>query len=206
MENRPLSLITGLILAAGCTLPSAAVWAGSDGEAKPTLQQRADWDRRLEEAKKLQEDGVARRSEAMQAFEVRKKECFKKFRVSGCQQEAKQQYLQAANEARRIENDGKARERQVKKEELADRDARRLAREPEREADLRAREAEVRAEREHSESSRAEKLAEKEEQARAGAERRAAAEERQSKKREAHERKVAEKMAKARQREAESER
>jgi colicin import membrane protein len=204
MENRSLSFIAALVLAAGCTLPSAAAWARSEDGAKPTPEQRADWDRRLEEAKRMQEEGGARKSEAMQAFEARKKECFKKFRVTGCQEEARQQYLQAAREARHVENDGKEMERRVRKEELADKDARRLAREPDREADLRAREAETRAEREHSESSRTEKLAEKDELARAGAERRAAAEERQRRKQEAHEKKLAERMAKARQREAEA--
>lgn len=203
MENASLSLLACLILAVGCALPPVVAWASAE-DAKPTPEQRADWDRRLEEARRMQEEGDARKSEALQAFEARKKECFKKFRVTGCQEEARQQYLQAAREARRVESDGRERERRVRKEELADKDARRLAREPGREAQLRAREAEVRAEREHSEGSRAEKLAEKEELARAGAERRAAAEERQRRKQEAHEKKVAERMAKARRREAES--
>ncbi|MBS1189926.1 MAG: biopolymer transport protein TolA [Rhodocyclaceae bacterium] len=200
MENRPLSLAARLIFVAGYLAASAVAWAQSDG-ARPAPDQRADWDRRLEEARGLQEKGTALEQQAKEAYEARKKACFKKFRVAGCQQEARDEYVEAANEARRIENDGKARERQVKKEELADEDARRLAREPQRQADLQAREAEIRAEQEHSESTRAAKLAEKEEQARIGAERRAADEERLRKKQEAHQRKVAEKMAKARQRE-----
>lgn len=202
MENRRLSLAACLILAAGSlVLPVAA---SAEDAAGPSAEQRADWASRLEEAKALQEQGVARQKDAKQVFETRKMECFKKFRVTDCQQKAKQQYIQATNEARRIENEGKAREQEVRKEELADKDARRLAREPKREAELRAREAEVRSEREQADSTRAARLAEKEEQARVGAERRAADEERLRRKQEAHQKKVAEKMEKARQRDQEA--
>ncbi|HZX30370.1 MAG TPA: hypothetical protein VFF03_03370 [Rhodocyclaceae bacterium] len=193
MENRPLSLVACLILAAGCfALPALAA------DLAPSPEQRADWDRRLEEAKAQQQQGAARQKQAKEAYNARKKECFKKFRVTGCQHEAKQDYVQATNEGRRIANEGKAREREVKREELADKDARRLAREPQRQAELQSREAEVRAERAQDDSARAAKLAEKEEKARIGAERRAAAEERLRKKQEKHARKVAEKMEKAR--------
>lgn len=204
MEHRSLSLVAGLILGAGCLFSGGAAWAQSEDEAKPTQEQRADWDRRLQEAKEVQKDGSTRNKEAKAAFEARKLACFKKFRVNSCQHEARQEYLQSANEARRIENEGKALERQVRKEELADKDARRLAQEPQREADMKDREAETRAEREQAESLRAAKIVHKEEQARAGAERQAAAEERRRKKQEDHDRKVAEKMEKARQREAEA--
>lgn len=208
MENRSLSLVAGLTfgLLTGSFIPSASAWAESVDASKPAPEQRADWEQRLVEAKALQKQGATRNSEAKEAFEAKKKECFKKFRVTACQEEARQKYVQAANEARRIENEGKAREREVKKERLADKDARQLAQEPGREADLRAREAETKAVREHSESTREAKLTKKEEKARAGTQRRAADEERLKNKQEQHERKLAERMEKARQREAEENR
>lgn len=187
-------LILGLFLLA------AAAARASDGVATP--EREADWASRREEAKALRQKGAARKSEAEARFSAREKECFQKFRVIDCQQEARQQYIEASHEAQRIENAGLALERQVKKEELAQKDARRLAEAPQREADLKLREAETRIEREESASSRAAKSAGKEEKARIGAERHAAHEERLRRKQEAHERKVAEKMAKARQREA----
>lgn len=193
MENRSLSLAACLIVSAGCLAPAA--WAD---DAKASPEQRAAWARRLDEASALQRQGTAQQKQAKDAYNTRKKACFKKFRVTGCQQEARQDYVQATNEARRIQNEGKAMERDVRKEELAEKDARRLAREPQREAELQTREAEVRAERERDDSARAAKLAGKEEKARIGAEKRAADEERLRKKQEKHARKVAEKMEKAR--------
>lgn len=204
MENRPLFLVAGLTMAVFAALPMAESLAQETAAAGPTPAQRADWEQRLAHASELAEKGQALKSEAKERFEARKKECLRKFRVNACEYDAKQDYVQATHEARRIENDGKALERQVRKEQLAGEDARRLADAPRRAAELEAREAAARAERGRDEEARAEKLAEKEAQARAGAERRAAAEERLRKKQEKHDRKVAEKMAKNRQREAEA--
>lgn len=190
------SLIAGLFLALGT--------ARAADEPGPTPERRADWDQRLEQAKSLQKQAVEQKALAKAAYEARQKECYKKFRVYACQEEARREYVEAAAKARRVENEGKTRERQVKKEELADKDARRLAEEPQREAERQAREDKAWSEREHSAATAAEKLQAKEQKAAAGAARAAADEERVRKKREQHERKVAEKMEKARRQKAET--
>lgn len=171
--------------------------------AKPTPEQVADWDRRLNEAKAMQSQGGARKEEARQVFETRSQGCFQKFRVNACRHEAKQAYLQGSREGSRIENEGKALERAVKKEQLADHDARHLALAPQREAELAARAAEAQAEHEQADSSRAKILAAKEAKARVGAERQAAEGERRRHKQEQHARKLAERMEKVRQRDEE---
>lgn len=199
MANRPLSVLAGLT--AGLFLFAASPAAAESG---PSPEQAADWQRRLDYAKEREGLAAAMKSEATELFETRKKECFRKFRVNACQHEAKQQYVQTTTEARRIENEAKALERQVKKEKLADKDARYLEEAPQRAADLQVREIETGARRELSAGSEAGKLGHKEEQAREGAARAAANEERLREKRERHERRVAEKMEKARQREAEA--
>lgn len=200
MENRSLSVVAGLI--AGFLL-SAAVAAAAN-ESGPSEEQQADWTRRMDHAKALQRQAEAQKSEATAAFEARKKECFRKFRVNACQDEAKQEYVKITAEARRMDNEGKALERQIKKEQLADKDARRIEEAPQKEADLKAREARTQVEREQGEAARAGKLEKKERQLEEGAAKAAANEERLRKKREQHERNVAEKLEKAKRREAET--
>lgn len=192
-------------LCAALWLPGS-VRAEVDDAAGPAQEQTAAWSRRLAEAQDLQKTGAAREMAAKEALEARTKACYRKIRVNACRNEARQEYIQEAHEAHRIENEGKAQERAVKKEQLADKDTRHLAEAPRREAELAAREAATRAEREQAKSSQAGKLAAKEEKARVGAERRVAEEERRRKKQERHEKQVAEKMEKARQQEAEGRR
>ncbi len=195
MEYRPLRLAAGLIL---------AVWLPLAPASEPTPGQGADWEARLEAAKTAQQKGKAMRAEAKARYEADKKTCFNKFRVTDCQEDARRVYVNATNEARRVENQGLAAERQVRRERLADKDARSAAEAAERDAGLRQREAATAAERGDREARRQKKLAEKEKKAAEGERRHAREARRQHEKQARHEREVAEKMDKARQREAES--
>lgn len=195
MKYRPFRLAAGLFLLAWL-LPLAA--------AEPGADHTADWEQRLQAAKTQQSAGKTQRTAAKSRYEAEKKICFKKFRVTDCQEDARRLYIISTNEARRIENQGLAAERQVKKEQLADKDASYAAEAPARAANLQEREAETKAERAKSESKRAAKLAEKEKKAATAASRYARDAERREKKRAGHEKQVAEKMEKARRREAES--
>lgn len=195
MENRSLSVVACLI-GAWLAMPALA----GDGTPGPTPEQVADWDARLERAKAVQEDGKARKQAALEAYEAERKACFKKFLVTSCQLDAKKRYNEVLKEARRIENDGSAQERQVKKERLNDKDARRVEDAPRREADLQDREARTEQERTLAEDERLKKEADKAAKQEEGVRRRAANEERLRAKREDHERKVAEKMEKAERR------
>ncbi|MGE5386179.1 MAG: hypothetical protein ACM3SV_09875 [Betaproteobacteria bacterium] len=158
----------------------------------------------MQQAKALQKEGKARKAQSKQRYEAEKKACFKKFRVNDCQEDARQRYVVATNEARRVENRGLAEERQIKKEKLAEKDARRVAEAPEREADLKEREADNAAERAEKDAKRDKKLADKAKKAQEGERRRSKEEARREKKQAQHERQVAEKMEKSQRREAES--
>lgn len=195
MENRSLSVAACLI---GCCLAWPAV--AGEGPAGPSPEQVADWDSRMAHAQELQAEGKARKQAALDLFDAEKKACFKKFMVTNCQLVAKKRYNESMKEARRISNEGGTLERQVKKERLEDKDARRVEDAPRREADLRDRQARTAEDRALAEQERQKKEADKAQQTAEGAQRRAANEERLRQKREAHERKVAEKMQKAERR------
>ncbi|MBS1197437.1 MAG: hypothetical protein H6R18_1222 [Proteobacteria bacterium] len=175
--------------------------AKPSSQPDPVLQ--ADWDRRLEESKAQQNAGKAQKASAKQLFESEKVACFKKFRVTDCQEDARRRYLITTNEARRIENEGLAKERRVKKEQLEDKDKRYLAEAPERAADRAKREAETTENRKKTDEKIAQKLADKQKKTSVGADRRARDAERLEKKRLRHEKKVAEQMEKAKRRETE---
>lgn len=172
--------------------------------SEPAPEKKADWEQRLTVAQTQQREAKAMRVAAKTRYESEKRECFKKFRVTDCQEDARSIYIASTNEARRLENQGLATERLVRKEERADSDARYAAEAPEREANLREREAETMAERARSESRRAAKLAEKKKHAAEAVRRNAKESERREKKRADHEKQVAEKMEKARRRDAEA--
>lgn len=203
MEHRSLLLAAGLILA----LSRAPLGLAADDPTpagEPSAAQKAAWEERLREAKSLQRDAKAKKDESERRYEAEQKACFSRFRVYDCQDAARQRHLAVAAEARKIENYGLALERQVKKEQLADKDARRAAEAPQREADLRERETEVAADRAETAAIQEKKMADKAVKAEEGARRRADDEARRQKKQERHEREMAEKMEKAKRPEAEA--
>lgn len=117
-------------LLAGLVLPAAAT---DDG---PPPEQQADWQQRLNRARELQRDGQARQQAAEKLLAERRAECFDKFLVSACQTEARQSYADSVRAARQTEMEGRALEREVKREQLAERDRRQAAQRAEQEATL----------------------------------------------------------------------
>lgn len=198
MENRPLSVAACLIaLAAFC----GAATAAEDG---PSPEQQADWDARLEKAAALQADGKARQAEAERIFAAKDAECQHKFLVNACHSDANKEYVGASRIGKNLENEGKAIERQVKKEQLSDKDARRAAAAPQRAEDMKLREGETAAERSEKDAKAAATLADKEKKAAEGIKRKAADAEKLRKKQEEHEAKVAAKKAQAERRAAQA--
>lgn len=200
MEYRSLQVVARLI-ALLALLPAAVL-----ATELPPVESGPDRQARLAEAKNLQREGAAAQKAAKAQFAEEKDACLKKFRVFDCQNEAKQRYVAAMREGRRIENDGKEAERRVRREELAEQDARRQERAARQEAALPERKTTNQAQEEAAAAERSQRLAEKEVQAREGKRRKDADAARLREKKLRHERKVAEKMEKARRHEAQAER
>ncbi|RIX48404.1 MAG: hypothetical protein D3M94_05845 [Rhodocyclales bacterium GT-UBC] len=190
---------------AACLIALAA-WCGAAtaGEDGPSAEQQADWAARLDKAAALQADGKARQAEAERVFAAKDAECQHSFLVNACHSAANKEYIGASRIGKNLENEGKAIERQVKKEQLSDRDARRAAAAPQRLEELRQREAETSAERDEKAARAAATLADKERKAAEGAKRKAADAERLRKKQEEHDAKVAAKKAQAERRAAQA--
>lgn len=163
----------------------------------PGAEQAADWEKRLARAAELRQEGARRQAEADRLYEEQEPACYRKFLVNRCRNEAYRELTESSRDARRLENEGKAIERQVKKEQLSDRDLEAAARAPEREARLQALEIETAAARTEAEIEEARTRADKERKAEEGARRKAEDAERLRKKQADHEARVAEKMQKA---------
>jgi colicin import membrane protein len=185
MENRSFSLAILFLALALIPLPA------STAEQGVTDERQADWDRRQAQALDLQREGGVRQAEAEKAFAQAEIECPKKFLVNSCRIDAKKVYNQSHNEAKRLENEGKAIERQIKKEQLSDRDQRRAAEMPQHDADLQVREAQTEAARKEAMELQAAKEADKARKAEEGAKRKAADAERLATKQAQHEAKLA---------------
>lgn len=179
-------------------LPAAAA------EGAPSAELLADWETRQVQGQALQRDGSARQAEAKKNYEQTQLECQKSFLVNSCLSDARKVYNLKHNEALRLENEGKAIERQIRKEQLSDRDLRRAAAAPQREASLEAREAVTSGERQDAAAAQAAKEASKARKSAEGSQRKAADAERLAKKRTAHEQKVNAQMEKAARRKAEA--
>jgi len=177
-------------LFAFAALVAAAGPAGTD-------EQQADWDRRLERASALQTEGDTKKAEAEKLFEERKTACYRKFLVNRCLEAAYDDYIVTVKEGRRQSNEGKAVERQVKKEQLNARDMQRIADTPQHQAELKEREADTAAARSAAVAKEAEMRAKKAQEAAEGAQRKAGEAERQQRKQAEHEARVAEKKAEA---------
>lgn len=196
MENRPLSVAARLIavLALCLSLPASA--------SGPTPEQEADWAQRLQKAAAMQAEAKARLSAADKVLAGKEAACSEKFRVNDCREEARAEYRPLAREANGLEVEGKALEREVKREQLADRDQRWADESAQREADLKVRERETAALRQAAgdkeSATRADKALKAEEGARRKAEQAAKSEARRAK----HEARNAKKIREAEQRAA----
>ncbi|WP_265945505.1 hypothetical protein [Dechloromonas sp. A34] len=167
----------------------------ADGGSSP--DQQADWQQRLDDAAALQAEARGRQVEADERLDQKKSGCFKKFRVNACLDEARSEHMAAMREVRRLENQGKAQEREVRKEQLAEKDKRRAEAERQHEADLQVRETETATALQAGAAEEAAARAAKATKAEEGVRRKAAEEEKQRKKQADHAARVAEKMRKA---------
>ena len=194
-------MVAGLIaaLCVALCLPVAAI-----AEEGVSAEQQADWDARLDKAAALSAESKAIKDAAKKTLDEKTPSCDKKFLVNACREELRQAYLKASHQAQRLESEGKAIERGVKKEQIADREQRKLEEAPQRAADLRAREANTEAARQATQDKIETTQADKAVKAAAGEKRKAADAERLRRKQEAHERKVAEKVRETEAREAEA--
>jgi colicin import membrane protein len=169
----------------------------SSADQAPATGQEADWEQRLARAAELQRSAAAGKAAAEKLLEEKSTACYRKFLVNRCLDEAQGEYLEANKDARRQNNEGKAIERQVKKEQFSAREAGWAAEMPTREAELRAREAETAAARAEAEAAAAATRASKARKAEEGAQRKAEDAERLRRKQADHEARVAAQVEKA---------
>ena len=198
MQNRPLFKAVRLIALLAFSFSALA------DESGPTLEQQADWQARLDRAEALKADAQARQLAADLVLQEQYAACFKKFLVYSCQSDAHKAHLAAQKEARLLENEGKALERAVKKEQLSDKDQRRSEAAPQRAADLQQRQEEVSAEREAAMLQEAATRASKAQKAEEGSKRQAADAEKYQQKQTDHDARVAAKVKEAERRSAEA--
>lgn len=141
MENRSLSVVALLSLLLVQPVATLAADAGRE----------AAWQERLGQATAMREESQDMHRAAGKLLEQKNLECAKEFLVNACRNEAYQAYLKTSREARRLDNDGKALEREVRKEQAAARRQRVADEAPQREAERRERQAETAAARQASE-------------------------------------------------------
>lgn len=191
MENRPLPLAAYLIF---LLLPAFAVQA-ADEIGSP--EQRADWEQRLQKAQALSAESRAQEDEAAKIRAAKDGECPKRFQVNACLRENLNEYTQASRRAKRIENEGLAIERGVRKEQLKEKDAHLQADAQRRQEALPEREVSAAKARQRVEEREARVRAGKAAKAEAGLQRKAAQAEKLRQRQAAHDARVAEKMQKA---------
>lgn len=198
MENRSLPVVAGLI--ALLALPFAVMAAESGADAEP----QAAWQARLDKAAAMQSASKAQQAEANKVLERKNAICATKFLVNDCRNEAYQEYVKTTREARRQENEGKALEREVKKEQISARDKRQAEEVPRRAADLQLRQEETMAARQMADDKATAARADKARKSVDGEQRKLADAERLHKKQEAHAARVAKKKLEAEQRAAQA--
>ena len=89
---------------------------------------------KLGRASKLKDEASLRQKEADALLKVQTDACHKKFLVSSCLEEAGKAHTKSVREAKRMELEGSELERDVKRREVAAKDASKAAEAPKREA------------------------------------------------------------------------
>lgn len=196
MENRSLSVVAWLI--ALWAMPLAALAAGV--ATSPELE--AAWQQRQEKAEALQAEGHARQAEADRRFKEESDACQHKLLVNDCLDKARKVHLVTTREARQLVLEGKTVAREVKAEQVAERQRQQAAAAPQRAAELQARQAETAAARQAAEDKAAATRVDKAQKAVEGERRKAADAEKLRRKQAEHQARVAAKMEKAERRKA----
>ena len=198
MENRSLPVAAGLIALLFMPLAALAADAGASDE------RQAGWPARLDRGAAMRAQSEALQAEADELLARKNTECATQFFINDCRNAAAREHLKTTREARRLENDGKALEREVKREQLSGRNKQRAEEAPRRAADLELRQAESVAGRQEAEDRIAARTAEKAAKAAEGEKRKIAEAEKQRKKQADHDARVAKKMREAEQRAAQA--
>lgn len=196
MKNLSLSVLFGLI--ALLAMPLGVQAADVEADAG----QQAEWQARLDKAAALQARSKAMQTEADAALELKERECATRFFVNSCLKDAEQAHTAAGHAAKRLEIEGKALEREVKREQVAAREQQRAEEAPQQAAELQAREAATAEAREAAVAKEAATRADKAARATVGEKRKAADAEKYRQKQEAHDARVAAKQREAEQRAA----
>lgn len=191
-------MVAGLIVL--LALPFATLAA----EGEVSADQQAAWQMRLDKAAALQAESKARQDEADELLVKRNAECATKFLINDCRNAAAREHLKTTREARRLGIDGRAIEREVKREQLSDRNRVQAEEAPRRAADLELRQAESMNARQAAEDKMAATRAAKAAKAAEGEKRKIAEAEKQRKKQADHDARVAEKKREAEQRAAQA--
>jgi hypothetical protein len=105
--------------------------AGASPSAEP--QSAAEWNALRAQGQQMQARAVQLRTDAQQAHAAAERDCWKKFLVSACLEDARQAQRDAQREAKRLEVEAGRIERRITEHERRERVARKQA---EREADL----------------------------------------------------------------------
>ncbi|TXT25609.1 MAG: biopolymer transport protein TolA [Rhodocyclaceae bacterium] len=191
-------MVAGLIVL--LALPFATLAA----EGEVSADQQAAWQMRLDKAAALQAESKARQDEADELLVKRNAECATKFLINDCRNAAAREHLKTTREARRLGIDGRAIEREVKREQLSDRNRVQAEEAPRRAADLELRQAESMNARQAAEDKMAATRAAKAAKAAEGEKRKIAEAEKQRKKQADHDARVAQKKREAEQRAAQA--
>ncbi len=177
---------------------SMPVLAQVDSRPMPEAEKQ----QKLERARSLNAEASSMKKEADARQKATNEACYKKFLVSSCLEDAAKVHTQSVREAKRKELEAGELERDVKRREMAVKDAKKAADAPKREADQKAQGEAFRAEEAKRAEDRAAKLTKKEQQAADGRRKHAAAQEKHKKKLEDQAKKEAKAAEKRRAREA----
>jgi hypothetical protein len=130
-----------------------------------TLAASAQTPRTLEEADAQRARAESMRKTAEERHIAEQNECYKKFLVNSCLEDAKKRYTQSLIEARNLDIPARDFQRDAKRTELAAKEAKREAETPKREADQKAQGAQFRSDETARAEARQQKLADKAAQA-----------------------------------------
>lgn len=157
---------------------------------------------KLERAAKLQAEASRLEGEADAKLKAANAACYKKFLISDCLEDARRTHTQEMRTAKRMELEGTELERDVKRRDLAAKDAQRAAEAPQRAAEQQAQGEAYRAEEAQRAEERAAKVADKERKAAENRQKLAAEQAKREKKLAAQAQKEAKAAEKRRAREA----
>jgi len=197
MENRSLSVVAYLIV-----LLAAMPFVAQAAESVVNPELEAAWQARLDKGAAMQNEAKTRQAAADDLLKEKYAECATKFLINDCRNAADREHLKTRRETRRLEIDGKALERDVKKEQAAERERLRVEDAPRRAAEQELHLEEAMTARREAEDKAAATRTGKSIKAAEGEKRRIAEAEKNRKKRADHEVLVARKKQEAEQRAA----